>query len=248
MANHYRAVGFQVATEEEFGDLLDRAVEEGEEMAVDGGRMFCWSPVDGAQVWLLVDDEWNFRGCGPHFNGNSLVPLGVTDMRATPDFWEGSAHAWVNPQQQQSRSGEYPFCSKSRFLPLSLFMQVRRASKRRLRRSPRTGILADAASSPHRKPVRRNSRRSSSFPVGCLQTKRAAAYAMFAAHSRYERPHQPLTHRVSSLCGGNAGRHFRCGAEDQLVSGSARSRQHSERLVLDERSHFTTINNYEFFQ
>jgi hypothetical protein len=125
MANHYRAVGFQVATEEEFGDLLDRAVEEGEEMAVDGGRMFCWSPVDGAQVWLLVDDEWNFRGCGPHFNGNSLVPLGVTDMRATPDFWEGSAHAWVNPQSNNLGSGEYPFLFQiPDFYPLNLSLQV----------------------------------------------------------------------------------------------------------------------------
>jgi hypothetical protein len=125
MANHYRAVGFQVATEEEFGDLLDRAVDEGEEMAIDGGRMFCWSPVDGAQIWLLVDDEWNFRGCSPHFAGRSRVPLGVTDMRATPDFWEGSAHAWVNPHSNSTESGEYPVLFQiPDFYPLSLALQV----------------------------------------------------------------------------------------------------------------------------
>ena len=125
MANHYRAVGFQVATEEEFGDLLDRAVEDGDEMAIDGGRMFCWSPIDGAQIWLLVDDEWNFRGCSPHFAGNSRVPLGLTDLRATPEFWEGSAHAWVNPQSNKVDSGEYPFLFQiPDFYALSLALEV----------------------------------------------------------------------------------------------------------------------------
>jgi hypothetical protein len=125
MANHYRAVGFEVSNEQQFEELLDHVVEQGDEFAVEDGRMFCWSPVDGAQVWLLVDDDWNFRGCSPHFSGHSRVPLALTDMRSHLEFWEGSAHAWVNPQSNEGDSGEYPLLFQiPDFYPLNLSLQV----------------------------------------------------------------------------------------------------------------------------
>lgn len=108
MANHYRALGFEVSSEEQFGELLDRVANNSDEIEIEGGRMFCWSPVDSAQIWLFVDNDWNFRGCSPHFAGSSRVPLGLTEMRPTPDFWEGSAYGWVNPPSGATNSGDYP--------------------------------------------------------------------------------------------------------------------------------------------
>jgi hypothetical protein len=113
MANHYRAIGFDVSSEEQFEELLDRIANNSDEIEIEGGRMFCWSPVEGAgnegaQVWLFVDNDWNFRGCSPHFAGSSRVSLGLTEMRPTPEFWEGLAYGWVNPPSGATDSGDYP--------------------------------------------------------------------------------------------------------------------------------------------
>jgi hypothetical protein len=143
MANHFRAVGFEVLSETDWEATLDRTANEGGEFVFDGGRILCWSPADeslqgddsptgagtGPQIWVLVDDDWNFKGASPHFSGKSSISIRAVNWFPDAEFWEGSVYAWVNPlankDEENGAEGEYPFLLQlpdfyhvSRTLPL----------------------------------------------------------------------------------------------------------------------------------
>jgi hypothetical protein len=129
MANHFRAVGFDVQSEADWETMLDRTANEGGEFELEGGRILCWSPAsdtpvgagNGPQIWVMVDDDWNFQGASPHFSGKGAVSIRATQWLPDEEFWEGSVYAWANPasenaQQVDSQAegdseaeGDYPF-------------------------------------------------------------------------------------------------------------------------------------------
>lgn len=129
MANHFRAVGFDVLSEADWEATLDRTANEGGEFVFEEGRILCWSPADetlseeslgagsGPQIWVLVDDDWNFKGASPHFSGKGEVSIRAVNWFPDSEFWEGSVYAWANPHAEQVENsegenqaeGDYPF-------------------------------------------------------------------------------------------------------------------------------------------
>jgi hypothetical protein len=110
MANHFSSVGFSVATNEEWAELVDQTAQEGDEIEFDGGILFRWRQESGEEISVLIDDDNNFRGGAPHFAGSTQVEVALAGaFDDSEGFWEGAFYAWMNPPGDDLQSGDYPF-------------------------------------------------------------------------------------------------------------------------------------------
>ncbi len=111
MASHLSTIGFSVDTDQEFVDLAERGMEEGEEIPVGRKRYVRWADPSGAELWVQVNWLEMVIGMVPHFSGTSEVRVGLTEALREPDDspLDGAFHAWADPDPESPGTGLYPF-------------------------------------------------------------------------------------------------------------------------------------------
>jgi hypothetical protein len=111
MPSHLTDIGFDYNSDEEFRELIDQAYELGELLRVEQGVYFRWSPGEGVEIWGQLDNEDNFIGFNPHFDGESLISVGLTARleRVETSVLDGAFHGWAGPSGDDAESGYYPF-------------------------------------------------------------------------------------------------------------------------------------------
>lgn len=111
-SNHLESLGFVVENEEEFIAWIEQAVKESEEIVTDHGSYLFWSPGNGIELWLQMDENHTFHGYSPHFAGESRVPMGLAQrVQPRPDApMSGGFYGWVNGQIEDGDvMGDTPF-------------------------------------------------------------------------------------------------------------------------------------------
>ncbi len=115
MASNLSSIGFVFGDAEDFhARMLVLAEETRERLRCDAGEYAIWRSRTGAEVWfhLSADKEADgpatIVGLAPFFEGQSSVPVLVTQVHKRPDDTplEGLLHGWVAPDG--SGAGAYP--------------------------------------------------------------------------------------------------------------------------------------------
>jgi hypothetical protein len=111
VADNLACIGFLVEDMEEFGELAHRTVEEGEEIAADGGSYFRWAPGGGGELWAQMR-RGRITGFNPSFAGDATMRVGITREHGARSMspLDGMLYGWAAPQDPDDpESGEFPF-------------------------------------------------------------------------------------------------------------------------------------------
>lgn len=115
MASNLSSIGFVFRDAEDFhARMLVLAEESRERLRCDEGEYAIWRSRTGAEVWFHLppegdaDEQATILGLAPFFEGQSRVPVLVTQIHRRPDDTplEGLLHGWVAPDG--SGGGAYP--------------------------------------------------------------------------------------------------------------------------------------------
>lgn len=111
MTNVFSAIGFDVQTEDAFGRAAVEAAERGEGVTVAGGTYLRWAPGAGVELWAQVDPRGAILGLNPHFAGETALTVAVVERIGRDAYGplEGAFRVWVNPDEDDLESGEFPF-------------------------------------------------------------------------------------------------------------------------------------------
>jgi hypothetical protein len=111
LASHLSSIGFLVESDQDFLDLADRAVSQGEETRSRRGVYRRWGNASGAELWAQVDRRGDLIGMNPHFAGLGRMRVGLTERLPPPKEespLDGAFHGWLDPKERPER-GECPF-------------------------------------------------------------------------------------------------------------------------------------------
>lgn len=89
--------------------LLEAALT-GEQFRVRDGAYVRWAPGAGVELWLQLRER-DVIGLAPHFAGDSVMPVALTQRVRRPEdsSLAGGMHAWANAFGETPESGDYPF-------------------------------------------------------------------------------------------------------------------------------------------
>jgi hypothetical protein len=103
-------IGFPVRNEADVNDIITNVLGNVSELACAQGFYLKFSDPSGAEIYLQGNFEQELVGFNPHFRGKSRRSVGLTraiERDSSP--LDGSFHAWANPSESDSETGEYPF-------------------------------------------------------------------------------------------------------------------------------------------
>ena len=107
---HLSDIGFPFKQPEELQTFIAGIIEEGEPLPTQRGYYVFWSPGEGVELWIRVDNQRRLVGCSPHFTGTGQMQVGITQtFRNEERPLDGSCYAWADPQGDNPYSGLYPF-------------------------------------------------------------------------------------------------------------------------------------------
>lgn len=113
MANHFSAIGLVVRTPDEYIQSMLRAAETGELIETAEGQYILWQAGNGAELWVQVDSDGEIVGANPHFAGNSVMQVRLTERlkRFYDSSLDGAFRGWANPDAASGtiEEGDYPF-------------------------------------------------------------------------------------------------------------------------------------------
>jgi hypothetical protein len=111
MPSHFSTIGFSARSEDEFLSLTERVIGNCASIDTTEGRYLHWSSRSGAELWLQIDAGNDIVGTNPHFAGESIVRVSLTERITRPDstVLDGAFHGWADPANDNPESGCYPF-------------------------------------------------------------------------------------------------------------------------------------------
>ncbi|MGI8786858.1 MAG: hypothetical protein ACR2HG_03755 [Pyrinomonadaceae bacterium] len=103
-------IGFPTRGEQDVNEMIMHVLELTEPIRSPRGFYLKFSDASGAEVWLQGNFEQELIGFNPHFAGKSRRRVCLTKMieRDSSEL-DGGFHAWANPQNGATDSGDYPF-------------------------------------------------------------------------------------------------------------------------------------------
>jgi hypothetical protein len=109
--SHFSTIGFPTDSPEDFERIALEAAEHGETIPVADGSYIRWRAGAGAELWVQLDRERNIIGLLPHFSGQGVMVVGLTERITGPDSTdlEGAFHGWANPASDDPANGDFPF-------------------------------------------------------------------------------------------------------------------------------------------
>lgn len=127
MPGHFDSIGFVADEEEDLQPFIRRALAEGDQMEVIGaepgwgGRYVCWSPGEGAQLWLAVNEQNEVTQIDPHFAGRGRAHITLDrsydyDDHAPPT---GGVIAWVGVGTNEETKAGFDLPAFARFYDMA---------------------------------------------------------------------------------------------------------------------------------
>ncbi|QJB35066.1 hypothetical protein HF329_28670 [Chitinophaga oryzae] len=109
--SNFSDIGFDINTEEEFQDLLEKTYHESTLIRVNDGTYAVYADESGAELWIQLNNANECIGANPHYKGSSRRKVCLTATVERPERpLDGGFYAWAEPAaQQQPESGLYPF-------------------------------------------------------------------------------------------------------------------------------------------
>jgi len=111
MANDFTSLGIYLNSSKEMIDFLIEASKYSEKIDCEYGFFDKWASKTGAELWTHFTKDGNFRGFSLFYNGESNFPVRITEKieKETYTNFETLLYAWVNPDEDDPDSGDYPF-------------------------------------------------------------------------------------------------------------------------------------------
>lgn len=111
MPSHLSTLGFDIQTQEGFVALAQQVAAHAEVIPARVGQYLRWVGGSGEELWLQIDENGDFVGMNPHFNGKSSVRvrLEARVSREGDSVLDGAFQGWANPEPGKPESGAYPF-------------------------------------------------------------------------------------------------------------------------------------------
>lgn len=109
--SNFSNIGFNVAGDEAFEQLLDNAYQKSKAIKVKEGVYSVYTDASGAALFIQLDHSNVCIGANPHFKGKSKRTVCLTNtIESTQSVLDGSFHCWAAPSEENNPdSGEYPF-------------------------------------------------------------------------------------------------------------------------------------------
>lgn len=111
MSSHFTAVGFPVREMREYWALARRAVESGERLYTEGGRVLVrWAPGGGPEIWAQTSAAGEVINATPFFASDHTYRVAVTESGPSDeDGFEGWIDGWLDPTEEgEPYSGAFP--------------------------------------------------------------------------------------------------------------------------------------------
>ncbi|NLR64322.1 hypothetical protein HGH92_08395 [Chitinophaga varians] len=109
--SNFSDIGFDINTEEEFQDLLEKTYHESTLIRVQEGAYAVYADESGAELWIQLNNQQECIGANPHYKGKSRRKVCLTATVERPENpLDGGFYAWAAPSEKQNpQSGLYPF-------------------------------------------------------------------------------------------------------------------------------------------
>jgi hypothetical protein len=109
--SNFSDIGFDINTEEEFQDLLEKTYHESTLIRVNDGAYAVYADESGAELWIQLNNAHECVGANPHYKGSSRRKVCLTATVTRPENpLDGGFYAWAEPAEKQNpESGLYPF-------------------------------------------------------------------------------------------------------------------------------------------
>ena len=109
--SNFSNIGFDITTQEEFQQLLERAYGKSEITKIKEGAYSIYTDPSGAELYIQFDKTNGCIGANPHFKGQSLRTVCLTSSFERPESeLDGAFHCWADPSDENNpESGTYPF-------------------------------------------------------------------------------------------------------------------------------------------
>ena len=111
MPSHFSTIGFDIRTEEDLVALANELAGNTNPVKARNGKYLRWRGTGGEELWLQVDRAGELIGMHPHFDGPSLLRIGLASRvrRSDQTALDGAFHCWADPENEAPDSGAYPF-------------------------------------------------------------------------------------------------------------------------------------------
>lgn len=103
-------IGFPTPDEQAINEMIMHVLEVAKPSQTPRGFYLKYTDSSGAEIYLQGNFNQELVGFNPHFAGTSRRVVSLTKMieRDSSEL-DGGFHAWANPQEGLSESGDYPF-------------------------------------------------------------------------------------------------------------------------------------------
>ena len=103
-------IGFPTPDDNAINEMIMHVLEHTKPVKTSHGFYLIYRDASGAEIYLQGNFKEELVGFNPHYAGKSRRTVGLTTA-ITRDSSEldGGFHAWANPQEGLSESGDYPF-------------------------------------------------------------------------------------------------------------------------------------------
>lgn len=126
MPGHFDSIGFVAEKDEDLQPYVQRALREGDQIEVIGadagwgGRYVCWSPGNGVQIWVNVDEKGKVQGFDPHYEGRGRAHITLErsyDYDTAPPT--GGIFAWVGLGSEEETKAGFDLPAFARFYDMA---------------------------------------------------------------------------------------------------------------------------------
>jgi hypothetical protein len=104
-------IGFNVTTQEEFQQLLEKAYKSSNQIKIDEGAYSVFTDTSGAELFIQFNKKNELLGANPHYKGKSKRTVCLTNtVERLESELDGAFHCWADPMSENDPdSGAYPF-------------------------------------------------------------------------------------------------------------------------------------------
>jgi len=103
-------IGFPVQSEQDVNVLITETIKRVESIECRQGFYLRFADASGAEIYLQGNIEQELIGFNPHFDGKSRRKVALTRViERDSSILDGGFHAWANPNENETDSGDYPF-------------------------------------------------------------------------------------------------------------------------------------------
>src|SRR6185369_17635907 len=103
-------IGFPTPDEQAINEMIMHVLEVAKPIKSSHGFYLIYTDSSGAEIYLQGNFKEELVGFNPHFSGKGRRRVLLTRaIERDSSELDGGFHAWANPPEEASESGDYPF-------------------------------------------------------------------------------------------------------------------------------------------